>query len=184
MGHYETQRQYVDISDIVFAGRILDIGGGGEGIISQHSGESVIAIDKRADELAETPDIGTKIIMDACQLNFLDGYFDNVTCFYTLMYMDSPQIERFLSEAYRVMKTGSLFWIWDVIIPIEPSADVFIAQLEVTISNRRTIKTGYGVSWSKEQSLIAIKTLCEKAGFHYESGSENAESFFLCFSKK
>lgn len=181
---YETQRQYIDISNVELLGRILDIGGGGEGIISQHCGNSVIAIDKRADELAETPDVGTKIIMDACQLNFLDGYFDNVTCFYTLMYMDLLHIKRFLSEAYRTMKTGAMLWVWDAIIPAKTTSEVFVAQLEVTISNARIIKTGYGASWHKEQSLETIKDLCEKAGFHYESGSEKDESFFLCVRKK
>ena len=180
MAYYETQRQYIDISKVELAGRILDIGGGGEGIISQHSGNKVIAIDKRADELAETPDVGTKIIMDACQLNFLDRYFDSITCFYTLMYMDLSQIEQFLSEANRVLKTDGMLWIWDAKISAKATAEVFVAQLEVKVSENRTITAGYGVTWDKEQSPAFFKTLCEKVGFEYKSCKENDESFFLC----
>jgi ubiquinone/menaquinone biosynthesis C-methylase UbiE len=181
---YETQVQIIDISNIDFKGRILDVGGGGEGIISRHSGDKVIAIDKRADELAETLDIGTKIVMDACQLHFLDNYFENITCFYTLMYMDSPQIKQFLKEAYRVLKSDAMLWIWDVEIPAEKTADVFVAQLKVKISKCQTITTGYGISWDTEQTLDTIKVLCENVGFIFEKGDRNDESFSLRFRKK
>ena len=33
--YHETSRQLIDLSNIRFSGRILDVGGGGEGIISQ-----------------------------------------------------------------------------------------------------------------------------------------------------
>ena len=182
--YHETSRQLIDLSNIKFSGRILDIGGGGEGIISQHSGDGVVAIDKRADELAETPDVGTKIIMDACSLNFLDDYFDNITSFYTLMYMDEHQIEQFLKEAYRVSKENAILWIWDTVIPVEKNADVFVAQLEVKVSETKTIMTGYGVGWNKCQSLSIIKEFCEKVGFVYEEGCENGDLISLRLRKK
>ncbi|MCL2362751.1 MAG: class I SAM-dependent methyltransferase [Defluviitaleaceae bacterium] len=184
MKTYETPKQYIDLSSIKLSGRILDIGGGGEGVISRHSGHNVIAIDRRADELAETPDIGTKIIMDACNLNFIDKYFDHITCFYTLMYMDLPEISQFLQEAYRVLKSGAKLWVWDIIIPTIKTADVFIAQLQVKVSEEQTITTGYGVTWRREQSLDIIKDLCENAGFIYHEGNENSESFSLCFQRQ
>ena len=184
MEYHETSKQFIDLSDINFSERILDIGGGGEGIISQHSGDKVIAIDKRADELAETPDVGTKIIMDACNLSFLDEYFDNITSFYTFMYMDPLQIEQFLKEAYRVLKTNAILWIWDTVIPIEKIADIFVAQLEVKVSETKTITTGYGVRWNNPLSLLIIKDLCEKAGFVYQEGFENSDMFSLRLCKK
>lgn len=69
-------------------GSILDIGGGGEGIIGRLYGGQVTAIDNRADELAEAPDTCSKLLMDATALTFPNGSFDHVTCFYTLLYMD------------------------------------------------------------------------------------------------
>ena len=180
---HETQKQYIDLSDITLTGRVLDIGGGGEGVISRHSGNKVIAIDKLAEELAETPDIGTKVIMDACNLKFIDEYFNNITCFYTLMYMDLSQIEQFLSEAYRVIKAGAALWIWDSNIPAVISADVFVVNLEVKISKNLSITTGYGVSWQKEQSYGGIKAACEKAGFAFQDGSDENDSFSLRFCR-
>ncbi len=68
-------------------GTILDIGGGGEGIIGRVYGQQVTAIDNRQEELDEAPDNGHKLLMDASALAFQDGFFDNVTFFYSLMYM-------------------------------------------------------------------------------------------------
>ncbi len=69
----------VDMRGVYLQGRILDIGGGGEGVISRLCGNGVIAIDKRRDELLKSPDIGLKIVMDACNMGFLDCSFDVVT---------------------------------------------------------------------------------------------------------
>jgi len=184
MTFHETKKQHINLTTLTLNGRILDIGGGGEGIMSRYGGDRVIAIDKRADELTETPDIGTKIIMDATSLNFIDNYFDNITCFYTLMYMDFTQIEQFLKEAYRVAKSGAKLWIWDAVIPAEISAEVFVAQLEIKISEEQIITTGYGAAWNREQSFNIIKAFCEKAGFIYKNGDSSCESFSLCFYKK
>ena len=41
----------IDLSNIELKGRILDIGGGGEGIIGQLKGKQVVAIDRRESEL-------------------------------------------------------------------------------------------------------------------------------------
>jgi 2-polyprenyl-3-methyl-5-hydroxy-6-metoxy-1,4-benzoquinol methylase len=46
----------IDLTELRLEGRVLDIGGGGEGLISRQAGNNVIAIDLRADELAEPPE--------------------------------------------------------------------------------------------------------------------------------
>lgn len=68
-------------------GSILDIGGGGEAVIGQIYKDRVTAIDNRQEELDEAPDCCIKQLMDATELLFPDNSFDNVTFFYTLMYM-------------------------------------------------------------------------------------------------
>ena len=183
MKYFETEKRIVDLRNINFEGRILDIGGGGEGIISRHSGDSVVAIDKRPDELAETPDIGLKIIMDACSLKFLDGYFDTITCFYTLMYMSLQEIEQFFCEAYRVLKKGGRLWIWDTVIPAVSTADIFIAQLEVNISEHSKITVGYGARWNREHSCGVLEPLFEKAGFTVRNMDEGNDAFNLALLK-
>jgi ubiquinone/menaquinone biosynthesis C-methylase UbiE len=183
METYETPRQFVDLSAVRFQGSILDVGGGGEGIISRHSRDRVIAIDKHRSELEETPDVGLKIVMDACDLGFLDRSFDNVTCFYSLMYMTPEDVGRAIREAYRVLKPNGLLWIWDVTIPPAPSAEIFIASLKVKVSDSMTIATGYGVRWDHELSLKALLRICRKTGFIVEHTGESDQSFSLQLRK-
>lgn len=75
-------------------GSILDIGGGGEAVIGQIYKDRVTAIDNCEEELEEAPDCCCKQLMDATELLFPDDSFDNVTFFYTLMYMSRNRFVR------------------------------------------------------------------------------------------
>src|SRR5690348_1504129 len=86
------ERQDFAVSDFRASGYILDIGGGGEGIIGQMKPSQVIAIDLVKRELEEAPPGPLKIVMDATDLKFLDRSFDTVTAFFSLMYM-RPDIQ-------------------------------------------------------------------------------------------
>lgn len=174
-------KQCVDLRNVQLDGTVLDIGGGGEGIVSRHAGESVVAIDRRKDELEETPNIGLKIVMDATDMKFLDNTFDHATCFYSLMYMNAEDVEKCIKEAFRVLRTGGCLWIWDTAIPEPFDEDVFVVQLEVTLK-RETISTGFGIGWGKgqfrAQSLDYLSDICTKVGFrHVESAVEESKIF-------
>ena len=65
-------------------GFILDIGGGGEGVIGKLMGEKVIAIDFKKEELLEAAEGPLNIIMDARELKFLDESLQTVTAFFLL----------------------------------------------------------------------------------------------------
>ena len=180
---HETQKQHIDLSTTTFTGKVLDIGGGGEGIIARIGGNNVLAIDSRASELAESPDVGWKVVMDASQLNFIDDYFDNVTFFYSLMYMDLQTAVQALAETYRVLKSGATLWIWDAVIPQEKTADIFLAHLSVKLSATETVNTSYGAGWYKSQSVDIVKQLCRQAGFVCCEGNSECEAFSLKFKK-
>ena len=80
-------------------GRILDVGGGGEGVIGRRWGRQVTAIDNRQDELDETPDCCEKLLMDAAALDFPNAAFDHVTCFFSLLFMDRDTQAQAIREA-------------------------------------------------------------------------------------
>ena len=86
-------------------GSILDIGGGGEGIIGRIYQSQVTAIDNRQEELDEVPEGFSKLLMDACNLKFEDNIFDNVSLFYTLMYIDKNKHNKVIKEASRDRKS-------------------------------------------------------------------------------
>jgi len=171
---------------ITLDGRILDIGGGGEGVISRHAGDAVIVIDKLKGELEESPDVGIKIVMDATDMKFLDDTFDHATCFFSLMYMSDETIEKTLHEAYRVLKIGGCLWIWDVTIPPSDGEGTFVMQLEIQLAGEK-ITTGYGIGWGnghKGQTLDDIRGLCQGIGLDVVESAESGQTLFLKAVKK
>jgi len=73
------EKQEVIVNDFDSAGYILDIGGGGEGVIGKLKSEQVIAIDPNKRELQGAAAGPLKIIMDARDLQFLDFTFNTAT---------------------------------------------------------------------------------------------------------
>lgn len=183
MSKHIVSKQYVDLSQVRFQGKILDVGGGGEGVISRHSGDSIIAIDWRKDELEETANIGIKIVMDACNMTFLNEVFDNVTSFYTCMYMSSEHMVMFIKEAYRVLKPNGLLWIWDTEIPLLNEKDIFIVPLEIKLNSIDIISTGYGIGWSRVQTMVSLQKHLTDAGFIVEKSVNYGTRFELCCRK-
>ena len=78
----------IEMEPIDAEGFILDIGGGGEGIIGRLNGREVVAIDLSSEELEETENDALKIVMDATDLRFVPSTFAAATSFFTLLYVD------------------------------------------------------------------------------------------------
>jgi hypothetical protein len=72
----------IELPPVFGTGYVLDIGGGGEGVIGRMEGLQVVAIDTREDELLEAPEGPLKVVMDARDLQFLDGTFFAATAFF------------------------------------------------------------------------------------------------------
>lgn len=164
---YLIDTQKVNLVGLNYDGRILDIGGGGEGIIGQIMKEKVVAIDPKGDELEEAAEGPLKIIMDARELKFLNDTFDAVTSFFTLMYIDKDHHYKVFQEIHRVLKKDGEFTIWDVRIPKHQGGvkDIFLVPLEIEMKDKR-ITTTYGVSWKEaEQGLLYYTEIGKKVGF-------------------
>jgi len=179
---YRINPQYVDLSGVELGERILDIGGGGEGIIGQLKPDSVISIDPSAEELKEAPCNAIKIVMSAEELKFIDDTFDTVTSFFTLMYIDPEKHAKVASEAYRVLKTGGSFILWDAVIPCRGSQekDIYVIPLQVKLKEGYTVDTGYGVLWTNRvQDMDYYLEICRKAGFKVAESRADQETFFI-----
>ncbi len=134
-------------------GYVLDIGGGGEGVIGRLAGERVVAIDRSAEELAEAPGGYLKIVMDATDLKFLDESFSTVTIFFTLMYMpNEEQCQRTLAEVGRVLRPGGRLLIWDANLPTRQGrAEEAVAfPLHIEYPDGSGSDTGYGAPWPEQ----------------------------------
>jgi ubiquinone/menaquinone biosynthesis C-methylase UbiE len=167
----------ISLSPLEVRGRVLDVCGGGEGIIGLLMGDQVVAIDLKREELEESAAGPLKIIMDARELGFLDGTFAAATSFFGLMYIGDEDLQRVCREVHRVLRPGGEFHIWDCAIPEEApeGKDIALVKLQVLIGDQ-TVDTGYGSRWpGRPRNADSYSELLREVGFEvvraHEDGS-------------
>lgn len=179
---WEPELQEITLEPLEGSGWILDIGGGGEGVIGQIHPQRVVAIDRLESELREAPAGPLKLVMDARELGFLEDSFETVTAFFTFFYIPPADQPAVFKEIHRVTKPGGVVWLWDASIPYPPPGDkkVAIFQLKIHIPGR-VIDTGYGTRWPAcEVDCRHFARLAEEAGFKVEQ----KDCTGLCFRLK
>lgn len=171
-------KRYIVIPEIP-VGRVLDIGGGGEGVIAQVGGGRVIAIDKYMSEIDEArgkAPAANWMVADATAMPHPANVIDHATAFFSCMYMPDDVIEKVFRETWRILKTGSEFWIWD--IPMTTKSPVFAFRLQAEIRANPPIKTIYGVK-TKKQSVVTICHQLQAAGFETKVIADHKTNFFI-----
>lgn len=182
---HTAKEQALELSQLVLEGRVLDIGGGGEGIIGLIGKKQVVAIDISKRSLEEAPKGPLKIEMNAAKLFFLENSFDTVTSFFSLLYIEKQFHEAVFSEMHRVLVPFGILRIWETHIPEYNGGkrDIYLLPLKIQIDNKQ-IKTGYGVSWKEHrQSSFYYEKLAEASGFRLHKKELNGELFYLEFIK-
>ncbi len=162
-------------------GSILDVGGGGEGIIGRLYQEQVTAIDNRQEELDEAPSGFHKVLMDATKLQYEDTSFDNITFFFTLMFMRAEEQKQAIREAERVLKTGGEVHIWDCDIATA-SSEPFCIDVEIQLPNEH-ITTTYGVGKLDTQNIESLSKMCLETGLSLMCQEIHEKYFYLKFQK-
>ncbi len=164
---------------------ILDLGGGGEGVIGRLRGRQVVAVDIRKDELDETPAGPIKVVGDARNLPFPEGSFEAATAFFFLMYVPTTDRSAVVREAYRALAPGGSLRVWDVAIPPpdERAAKTFVVPVRAELPGR-TIRTAYGVPWrGRQMSAESIADLARDAGFAVSGQTMRGRTFHLVLTK-
>jgi len=175
---YSTKTQTVELSPMKIEGFVLDIGGGGQGVIGRLYNKQAIAIDASEKELKDTENEALKIVMDATDLKFLPASFELCTSFFSLMYVPKSTHLKVFEEAHRVLKDNGSFLLWDVRIPQKfGDYKAFMVHLKVRLPDEE-MEAGYGVKW-QQQNMEYFKKLAEKAKFKAKSELSKGEIFQL-----
>ncbi|MHA2338907.1 MAG: class I SAM-dependent methyltransferase [Candidatus Hodarchaeales archaeon] len=146
-------------------GKIIDIGGGGEGIIAQIGGENVTVIDRSQNEINEAKDKAPDakwIVADSRDLPQDIGEFDNATAFFSGMYMINNDKKKTFQEIAKILPLGGELWIWDAVISLKK--EKFLIMMNVTLPDKKIIDTGYGVK-AKLQNINEYENLLSSTGF-------------------
>jgi ubiquinone/menaquinone biosynthesis C-methylase UbiE len=165
---------------------ILDLGGGGEGIIGQLRGRQVVAVDMRKQELEDCAPGPIKVVADAKELPFLDEAFDAITAFFFFMYVPESDRASILAEAYRVLRPGGQCTIWDAKIPSrgDRTQDIFIVPVKAELPDR-AIETGYGVRWEgRKMTVDDITQMAQSVGFIVVEEVNEGEHFRLTLARE
>ncbi|HSK10910.1 MAG TPA: class I SAM-dependent methyltransferase [Vicinamibacterales bacterium] len=176
----------VHVPDFAAQGLILDIGGGGEGIIGQIKGRQVVAIDLSKRELDEAPGNPLlKIVMDARDLKFADASFDTVTVFFTFMYIAPADHEKVLAEIARVLRPSGRLLVWDVTFPAaktDERQEWVVYPLQIQLPATR-VETGYGVRFATGRGARQLVAAARKAGFETVTRQDESGWYFLEMSR-
>ncbi len=183
---YKHPKLEVAVPDFPAEGLILDIGGGGEGVIGQLKGKQVVAIDLIKRELEDAPgEPLLKIVMDARDLKFLDNSFATTTVFFTFMYIEPQDHEKVLQEIHRVLKPGGRLLIWDVVFPKKTDERQIYVLYRLNIKlPAKEIQPGYGVRFAEGQEAEHMIDLARKSGFDLGSRQDNQGWYFIELKKR
>ncbi len=182
---YNHPKLEVAVPDFPADGLILDVGGGGEGVISQLKGKQVVAIDLIKRELVDAPgEPLIKIVMDARDLKFLDNTFATTTVFFTFMYIDPKDHEKVMREIHRVLKPEGRLLIWDVVFPKKTDERQLYVLYRLNIKlPAKEIQTGYGVRFAEGRGAEDMIDLAKKCGFDVSSHQDNPGWYFIELKK-
>jgi len=168
---YEVPVQEIELLPITAEGLILDIGGGGEGLVSRIEGSRVCALDIRMSEIREAQIHGPPanwFVGDGQATCFRDEIFSVVTMWFSLGYMSDWSIKRrVVEEAHRVLSKGGRLSIKASRIHKECSRLIFWGLF--TLPDGTISQTGYGVRGGQEQTLDRMVKLLEYTGFKVSS---------------
>lgn len=165
-------------------GWILDIGGGGEGIVGHLEGSRVVAIDLLRSELEEANNPALKIIMDARELKFLDGTFSTATAFFSFMFMPPSTLDQVMSEIARVLAPGGAFHLWDFSFAVPEGFDkrIVAVPLTVVMPDGRSVETGYGCR-PRDQDMEGFIALGRRHGLIPVRQERAGQTFYVRFQK-
>jgi ubiquinone/menaquinone biosynthesis C-methylase UbiE len=175
----ETPMQRIVLEKIEQMGTVLDIGGGGEGLVSRLEGQRVCAVDIRLPKIHEARIYGSDsqwILADARNLCFQDSCFDIATFWFSLGYLNElSSKKKALQEVHSCLRRGGHLSILAAVITCPENRLVFRTQF--AFPDGTVSQISYGVKGNQNQHIEQITRLVQDAGFQV-TNAETHEFWF------
>ncbi len=173
--------QEIRLEPVPGSGLVIDIGGGGEGLVSRIAGARVCAVDIRLDEIREARIHGSDpqwILGDGQALPLRDSVFETATLWFSLEYLRTSDTKfRVLDEVHRVLRQGGVISVLASRVMCEE--EVFRIMIRYDLPDGSVSQTGYGVWGGQNQNIDTATLFLKKAGFRVTRREDNEHWFRL-----
>ncbi len=182
---FEPPIQRVKLEGIPGNGLILDVGAGGECIVSRLAGERVCAVDINIDKIHEAKIYEQDAHWFACDgraLCFKEDTFDIATLWYSLGYIRTMTAKQeVFREVYRVLRPDGLFLLEAIRLDCEETGAVI--RIDFEFPDGTITRTGYGAACQQDQTIESVTRSMRLCGFTIEH-SEDRGVLFVIRSRK
>ena len=185
MSSFETPVQKRELEKLPREGLIIDIGGGGEGLVSQIETSRVCAVDINLNKIREAlihGHVSQWILSDGRRLSIKDESFSVATIWFSLGYVrDWASKAQVLSEAARVLEhSGHISILGAKISCSEPK---FVLRAHFHFPDGSVSQMSYGMSGGQKQDSQTVFKLLQELDYSDISCRDN-EHWFRIEAKK
>jgi ubiquinone/menaquinone biosynthesis C-methylase UbiE len=180
----ETPVQRIQLPKVP-AGLVLDIGGGGEGLVSRVAELRVCVVDLNLSKIREARIYGADAEWLACDgrsLCFGAEVFDTATLWFSLSYLgDQYQKQLVIKEIYRVLQGGGKLSILGIVLDESCEAVTFRGQFR--FPDGYVSQMSYRVRGDQLQDCDTMREMLTKEGFEMVSSTDHAHWFEMLAAK-
>jgi ubiquinone/menaquinone biosynthesis C-methylase UbiE len=183
---FETPVQKIELKHLPQEGFIIDIGGGGEGLVSRIEASRVCVVDINLNKIREAMIYGQVsqwILSDARMLSVKDERFNVATLWFSLGYVqDRDSKAQVLAEVARVLRqSGHISILGARITCSEPR---FVLRTLLHLPDGSVSKMSYGMDGRQKQDSEAVAKLLRETGFSNITYEDNGHWFRLDAQKR
>ena len=176
---FETPVQTIGLKQLPPEGLIIDIGGGGEGLVSRIERSRVCVVDINLNKIREAMIYGQAsqwILSDGRMLSMKEEMFNVATLWFSLGYVqDWDSKARVLEEVARVLRqSGHISILGARIICSEPR---FVMRALFHFPDGSISKMSYGMDGTQKQDVETVVDLLQKTGFSNITCEDNGHWF-------
>jgi ubiquinone/menaquinone biosynthesis C-methylase UbiE len=164
---FETPVQKIELKHLPRKGWIIDIGGGGEGLVSRIETSRVCAVDINLDRIREAMihgQVSQWILSDGRMLSVKDERFSAATMWFSLGYVrDWASKTQVMSEVARVLKqSGHISILGAKIVCSEVR---FVLRAHLHLPDGSVSQMSYGMSGGQNQDIETVTKLLQETGY-------------------